>query len=93
MIEKDDPLHILPPCRGRMTLLRDSLPVKGGGSGWGSFAGAAMMLISDAACAHTSLIPHKHPHPVSVQADLSIMLICAVALVGGIFISRLLRRR
>ncbi|MEI7803905.1 MAG: hypothetical protein WCI56_01105 [Hyphomicrobiales bacterium] len=52
-----------------------------------------MMLISDAACAHTSLMPHAHPHPVSVQADLSIMLICAVALVGGIFISRLLRRR
>lgn len=46
-----------------------------------------------AASAHDLLIPHKHPHPVSVQADLSIMLICAVALVGGIFISRLLRRR
>jgi divalent metal cation (Fe/Co/Zn/Cd) transporter len=76
-----------------MELLRDSLPLKGGGLGWGSLAIAATILFSGLASAHTSLAPHAHPHPVSVQADLTFMLIAAAAIVAGILISRFLRRR
>ena len=42
-------------------------------------------LASTAAIAHTSVVPHTHPHDVSILPDLSAMLLAAVIVAGGAF--------
>ena len=58
---------------------RDSFPPQAERLGWGSFAVAAMMLISDVAAAHTAIVPHQHPHEASALPGLDAFALAILA--------------
>lgn len=50
-------------------------------------------IASTAAIAHTSVVPHTHPHDVSILPDLSAMLLAAVVVACGVFALRKIKGR
>ncbi len=48
---------------------------------------------STAAIAHTSSVPHTHPHEVSILPDVSAMLLAALVVACGAFALRKFGRR
>ena len=53
----------------------------------------ASAAISTAAMAHDSVVPHVHPHDVSMLPDLTAMLLAAGVVVGGALVLRKLKGR
>ena len=48
--------------------------------------------VSTAAHAHDSLVPHVHPHDVSILPDLYAMLGAAIAVASGLLVLRKIMR-
>jgi hypothetical protein len=48
---------------------------------------------SSAAVAHNSVVPHTHPHELSILPDLSAMLVAALLVAGGVLALRMLGRK
>jgi hypothetical protein len=53
----------------------------------------APWVASSAALAHTSSVPHVHPHDVSILPDLSAMLVAALIVACGVLAFRKFGRR
>jgi hypothetical protein len=54
---------------------------------------ACVLTVSSMAQAHDSLVPHTHPHGVSVLPDLYAMLAAAFLVACGVFAIRMLKGR
>ncbi|HKY86603.1 MAG TPA: hypothetical protein VJL90_07585 [Pseudorhodoplanes sp.] len=54
---------------------------------------ALMTAASTAAMAHTSSVPHVHPHDVSILPELSAMFVAALIVACGAFVVRKFGRR
>jgi hypothetical protein len=53
----------------------------------------SILAASTAAIAHTSSVPHVHPHEVSVLPDLFAMLVAAAIVACGVFAFRKFGRK
>jgi hypothetical protein len=53
----------------------------------------AFTTITSAALAHPSVVPHDHPHSVSLLPDAATLLLGAALVLGGLALLRLLRQR
>ena len=51
-----------------------------------------LTLVPALAAAHPSILPHEHPHGVSMLPDLAAMLMAAVAVGAGVFFVALAKR-